>query len=85
MQEAEDIRGTTLAPEAETVGKIRRSQKPVPLFPGQLRLVAAGACIPAASKASPPPPSGWPYKHAFCQGLGVGGQCSPCKACFAVI
>ena len=38
--------------EAEPQPKrhVRRSQKPVPKVPGQLRLVAGGACIPAPSK-----------------------------------
>jgi hypothetical protein len=53
MQEVEEIRATVveMPPDGQTAGKIRRSQKPVPIFPGQLRLVAAGACIPAQSKA----------------------------------
>ena len=33
---------------------LRRSQKPVPRVEGQLRLIAAGACIPAPAKASLP-------------------------------
>jgi len=52
VQEVEEIRARTveMPPEGQSAGKIRRSQKLVPIFPGQLRLVAAGACIPAQSK-----------------------------------
>ena len=42
---------------------VRRSQKPVPKVPGQLRLVAGGACIPA------------PAKVGFCQSLTPISAC----------